>query len=64
MLNSLSTMIANNFFDDNDKYPIQMYFSGSLTLTEEQIERGDFDEDGSFSIMDATAIQIYLSLSN
>ncbi len=28
MLNSLSTMIANNFFDDNDKYPKEIYIYG------------------------------------
>ncbi|MBQ7964508.1 MAG: accessory gene regulator B family protein [Ruminococcus sp.] len=28
MLNSLSTMIANKFFDDNDKYPKEIYIYG------------------------------------
>ena len=28
MLNSLSTLIANKFFDDNDKYPKEIYIYG------------------------------------
>lgn len=28
MLNSLSTMVANKFFDDNDKYPKEIYIYG------------------------------------
>lgn len=43
---------------------MRQYFAKLCTLTNEQIIRGDFNEDGSFDILDATALQLYLAQLN
>ena len=43
-----------------DATAIQMHLTDNITLEEEQLVYADADKDGEVSVMDATAIQMYL----
>lgn len=52
---------GDGFITITDATLIQVYLSGRIELTEEQIKQCDFDFDGIVSIRDTTCIQKYLT---